>query len=365
MGLVVGAAAAEITDADVLNYNAAVASGNVEQIRAAAQQLASAAIASEGDPQASLIAYESGWVLCQIGACAEALPAAEFAAAQAGGPEGATLLKAFAAWKVNPSVANEKSVDAALGAIQSAPPTGLSTSAVRERYASELQSRNFDDAARLAQLATAHFAAGGEAYERYLIEARTIDISSRFNVKPKASQLEEMIHLRGELSRSQHLYGDNVPDWMEKSFWVANAWQSAMNAFFSSEGKPGVSEKRAEQILESYENGLEQADAKAADVDPEPKLPLCEGNFVRKPAMRYPSGMGSKGQFGALIVRFRFEEGKVRDPEVLAAVPMDGFRDEVLKTISKWYFKPSVDPAKAGCTLNRDSLIQEFVFSLQ
>ena len=97
-----------------------------------------------------------------------------------------------------------------------------------------------------------HFAAGGEVYAHLSIEARMVAITSRFNATTKRGSLEEMIHLRGELNRRRIEGGDDAPEWIEKSFWTANAWQLAMEAYFSSVGQPGVSSARADEILESY-----------------------------------------------------------------------------------------------------------------
>ena len=354
-------ALAQIADADVLAYNAAAASGNSDQIRAAARQLAAASIASPEDPRSGPFAYEAAWALCQAGACAEAVPVADFAAALPVPPARASLLKAYVAWKAKPSRASAKILDAALEDIASTPPSGLSATAFLERYVSELQEGYFSDAAGLAGTAALHFAAGGEVYAHLAIEARMVAITSRFNATTKRGSLEEMIHLRGELNRRRIEGGDDAPEWIEKSFWTANAWQLAMEAYFSSVGQPGVSSARADEILESYTAGLDQADGV---YDGAPDRPFCDGKFVQKPPMRYPTGQSRKGQFGAVIVQFHFEDGKVRDPRVLAAVPFDGFRDHVVETMSKWTYEPNVDPATAGCSISHDDFVQEYVFAL-
>lgn len=363
--LLCASAQAEITDADILSYNVAVQSGDSEQLRSAAKQLASSAMLTPNHPHAGRFAYEAGWALSRVGDFAEAARVAEFADSRAGAGADTGLLKAYTAWKIKSSPATLSALDAALSAFETAGPNGLSVTAFRDRYVGEVQDRDFNSAALLAQRATKHFAIGGDPFAEFVMEARLVDLTSRFNAYPKVEQFEEIVHLRGELAKVRGEAGDDAPDWVNDYYWNANAWQLAIGAYFTSVKKKHLSPKETEAILASYEEGLYTDLPPVDNSSAEEKLRLCEGSLIQKPAMRYPSGSGRKGKFGAVIVKFQFEDGNVRDPEVLAAVPFEGFREDVIKTMSKWTYKPSEDPAVAGCGLDYDNVVQEYVFALR
>lgn len=358
-------AQAEITDADILSYNAAVQSGDANQLRSAARQLGSSAMLTPDHPQSGRFAYEAGWALCRVGDFAEAARIAEFANSHAGAGTDTGLLKAYAGWKIKPSRETLTALDAALSAFETTTPNGLSITAFRDRYVGEVQDRDFKSAALLAQRATKHFAIGGDPFAEFVMEARLVDLTSRFNASPKVEQFEEIVHLRGELGKVKGHAGDDAADWMNDYYWNANAWQLAIGAYFTSVKKKHLSPEQTEAILASYEDGLYTEQPPAEDSSAEEKLRFCEGSLIQKPAMRYPAASGRKGMFGAVIVKFRFEDGNVRDPEVLAAVPFEGFRDEVIRTMSKWKYEPSEDPAVAGCGLDYDNVVQEYVFALR
>ncbi|MFN3312832.1 MAG: energy transducer TonB [Hyphomonas sp.] len=356
---------AQITEADIVAYNAALQAGDASMIQTAAMQLANGAMSDPDNPDSGIAAYEAAWTLCRTGACEQALPAAMFAAGLPGATAQDRLLSAFAAWKVQSSSSNARTLQAALNDAAPLAPSGMSVSAFREFYGARLLSRDYAGAERLAKQAQSHFALGGEPFQRFEFEARGIAITSRFNSSPRAAQVEEMVHLRGELSQLRRAAGRDRPDWMNDAYWLANAWQNAMQAYFVSTDRR-FRAARMEEILAGYEGGAapievsEAAEGEAGTV----RARFCEGEMVQQPAMRYPVGQGMRGRFGSVIVKFRFEDGKVRDPEVLAAVPSDGFREDALRTVSQWYFRPSEDPVQSGCRLDHNSVIQEFVFAL-
>lgn len=356
---------AQVTEADIVAYNTAIEAGDASMIQVAALQLANAAASDTENPEAGIAAYEAAWTLCRIGACEQALPAARFAASLPGATAQDKLLSAFAAWQVQSSSSNTRMLRAALNDAAPHAPSGMSVSAFREFYGARLLSRDYAAAERIAKQAQSHFALGGEPFQRFEFEARAIAITSRFNSSPRAAQVEEMVHLRGELSQMRRAAGRDRPDWMNDAYWLANAWQNAMQAYFVSTDRR-FRAARMNEILASYEGGaapieiIEAAEGEAGTI----RARFCDGEMVQQPAIRYPAGQEMRGRFGSVIVRFRFEDGKVRDPEVLAAVPSDGFREDALRTVSQWYFRPSEDPVQSGCRLDHNSVIQEFVFAI-
>ncbi|MFN4024597.1 MAG: TonB family protein [Hyphomonas sp.] len=359
-------AAAQVAEADILAFNHAVESNDDALLRAAAVRLANAAIANPEDPGAGIAAYEAAWTLGRTGAWAEALPGAKFAAGLPDATAQDRLLLAFVVWKGKPTSANSRSLQRSLDEIQSLAPSGMSASAFREFYASKLNTRDFAGAEKVARQAALHFAAGGDTLRQYEVEARAIAITSRFNTTPRVAQLEEMVHLRGELRQMQRQAGRDRPGWIDDAYWQANAWQNAMQAYFMSVGDRNLRPARLEEILAGYGASDPQLEWVEITEDSLPvnRGPFCAGELVQQPPMRYPAGQAMRGRFGSVIVRFRFENGAVRDPEVLAAVPMDGFRQEALRTVSQWHFRPSEDPAVTGCRLDHHNVIQELVFAI-
>ena len=359
-------AAAQIAEADIIAFNQAVESGDAAMLRAAALRLANAAIANPDDPGAGIAAYEAAWTLGRAGAWDEALPGAKRAASLPGAAAKDRLLLALVVWKGKPNSANSRSLQRSLDEIQPLAPSGMSVSAFREFYASKLNSRDFSGAEKVARQAASHFAAAGEALRQYDVEARAIAITSRFNTTPRVAQLEEMVHLRGELRQMQRQAGRDRPGWIDDAYWQANAWQNAMQAYFMSVGDRNLKPARLDEILAGYGASDPQLEWVEVTEDSRPvnRGPFCAGELVQQPPMRYPAGQALRGRFGSVIVRLRFENGAVRDPEILAAVPMDGFREEALRTVSQWYFRPSEDPAVTGCRLDHNNVIQELVFAI-
>lgn len=353
---------AEISEAHIASYNAAIMSGDAAELTAAALALANAAVADPEHPEAGIVAFEAALTLCLAGACADALPAASFAAGLPSATHEAKLLAAFANWKANPTITNATALDVALGPLEASAPTRLTASAFRALYAVKLAARDYSGTEKIAARGVAHFALGTESVRYLHVEARLLETTSKFNQRPHRRQLEDVVHLRGELGQMRRAAGKDVPDWVEDGYWLANAWQNAMTAYFQSVGERSVGTAQINAILAGYETGSGPAPQIA---EPRaPKAPFCAGEFVQKPEMRYPAGQAMRGRFGAVIVKFRFEGGEVRDPVILAAVPDEGFKEKALETVSQWRFKPSEDPAKTGCRLDSQNNIQELIFFL-
>jgi len=195
---------------------------------------------------------------------------------------------------------------------------------------------------------------------QYRVEAQLVNISSAFNASPQAGQLQQMVHLRGELKRML-AQAEDKPDWMKETYWIANAWQGAMQAYLQSSSQRMISDSEIDKILASYVSDLPPAH----DDEEEGKPPFCEGTFIQKPDIKYPSSAAFRGRIGSVMLTYKVRDGKVTEPKVLASVPIDGFRDEVVKAVSKWVYVPTEDPAKTGCRLDHDNIIQPFLFAIR
>lgn len=359
-------AKADISDQDIISYNSALQSGDSQAMQQAARKLADAVLENPDHPDASLLAFEVAWALCRTGDCAAAKPAATFASEHADAPQAAALLNAYIAWKVAPDRTNYKALTSELSKIEASPPTSVSVSAFRDVYVSALKTQDWLNLSKLAERAAEHFRLGGDPVPQFRTEAKLLAVSAAFNYAPRAAQLSDMAHLRGELRRMRRLFkiehpDEDYPEWMESSYWSANAWEVAMSAYFLSIRKKAISDEDIEEIVDSY-----VADLPVEPDDEDAKLPMCKGTLVQKPMIKYPAIAGFRGRVGSVILGFRFEsDGKVTDAKVLAAVPTDGFRDEVIKAVSQWYFKPDEDPATAGCRLDHDKVVQSYAFAIQ
>lgn len=360
-GAVFAPASANIGNEEIRAYNTALESGDAAAIAAAAIRLGDGAIASPDHPDASLLAFEAAWALCRFASCKGAAPAAEFSADRQDAPPSARLLAAYVDWKTEPRRAARKAVEKALSEAIGEAPTGVSVSVFREVYAADLSGHNWRDASRIAGWAVTHLAAVDDTFLQFRLEAQLVSISAAFNASPQADHLTQMVHLRGELGRMRALAEDE-PDWMRDIYWTSNAWQAAMQAFLASSGQRMISESEADGILTSY----------TSDIPPEPadpeeagKPPFCDGAFKQKPAIKYPASSAFRGRVGSVILAYKVRDGRVREPEVLASVPIDGFQDEVVKAVSQWVYVPSEDPKQTGCRLDHDNIVQSFLFQIR
>ncbi len=363
-------ASAEIKVETVMAYNKAVAGSDASAARSAASALAAEAVANPEDAASATIAFETSWMLCKLGACSEALPAARLAG---GAPDAASeiegvtrrLLAAYVDWKIKPDRVNTKAFDTALFAVTPAQASALSVSAFNERFAAAVKDDQLKQAEDIAEAALTHFSSAGPDAQQFAAEARLGFTSLQFYSRPKRDAVEQMIRLKGEMQRLRRLSGDEAPAWTEKVYWTAEAWTLAMDAYFKSVGQSGVSEKRHAAIMAEYTQDL------PAEIDPtesgegtDDGVRTCKGRLDMTPMLRYPAGAAARGQFGSVIVRFKLVEGAVAEPEILAAVPSEGFRAEALKTVSKWRYVPSEEPASAGCDLNNMNNVLPLVFAL-
>jgi TonB family protein len=355
-------ASAQLTVETVDTYNAALITKDAAVIKPAALSLASAAVNDADNPEAGLFAYEAAWTLCRIDACKEALPFAQAAEALPGAPPHAGLLAIYAAWKAAPEKASAKVLDAALEAAATSKPSGLSVAAYRARYNDQLAKRDYRGSERVARAAALHLRDAGAAFLPIRFEARLVEISSRFNYYPRIESAREMLALVGELDMVCHTDPAAEEKWAEARYWQAYAWMLTMNAFFASEDKPVLSEAEQSAVLDAEPPAATQKVAPVADEPEEPDI--CPGEFIQRPQIRYPSSAAAAGKFGSVILRVMVTDGKVSDVDVLASVPFDGFRDEVVQTVTKWRWAQTPGPAPSGCRPNNGGLIVPVIFEI-
>lgn len=351
-------ATASVTPELIEAYNSAFLSGNAEAQKSAARDLADGAMSDPQHPEAGLFAFEAAWTLCRFGACADGLNAARFAASQAGAPEHAPLLAAYAEWKVKPNKANRQKLESALTSAIPKVASSVSITAFRELYFSEAQKERFENAGRIARQAVTHFAPGGNAVVEFEIEARHVAIISGFTDSQDIEELEEMIDLAGRLNRMRR-ESSETPEWMKDAYWRAEAWRMAMTAVFESRGERVPSDEAQLARIEAFSADLPPK----IDEDETEKLRFCSGELVQRPSLVYPQEAANQGLVGAVLIGFSVRDGQMVDPKVLASVPNEGFKESALATVSKWKWKVTEDATAQNCRLDYKNMMVPLIWS--
>ena len=183
---------------------------------------------------------------------------------------------------------------------------------------------------------------------------------SYFNSDPEPEAILEMAHLRGFLRGVANEDGARA-EWAIDMGWKVSAWEMAMGAYFTSVDEPYPNEGETNAIVDQYPSIPTPSSER---LNP---LPHCSGKLIQRPRLDYPAAALRQGRFGALFLRMHLDdEGRVVDPEVLAAVPVDEFDDRSMRMVSRWKYRPD-KPRDVGvkCSLERQNLIQPLTFSIK
>ncbi|MEO9969138.1 MAG: energy transducer TonB [Hyphomonadaceae bacterium] len=375
------AAFADISNTTIEAYNTAIAQTDRAAIIDASKALAAEAVATPEHPDSVLLAYETGAKLCEFGACASALDAANFvAAAPITDPEAhplaedRTLLASFANWSADSNRKNRKALENTLTEIVPTQPSNLSILAFATLYTSELNAGKTRNGAKIAGDAGDHLRPFAELVPRHFVSAEFVAAISHFNANQDSDAQLRMTHLQGWLGQYGTKLGETAPDWVADEQARASAWGLAMGAWYTSSRtrgstKRGISPERLNAILESYtpKNVDTDPETTALDLDEsEGRLPFCEGELKQSPKLRYRAGDGQRGFFGAVIAGFDIEDGRVVNLVVKAAVPEDRFEENALRTVSQWMWEPSENQSPGeNCSMSRTNLALPLVFQLE
>lgn len=131
--------------------------------------------------------------------------------------------------------------------------------------------------------------------------------------------------------------------------WKAEAWALAIASYLESSYT---------QVGSNISTALEPrslVQPKLAQFPEDPAVaqrPLCEGKFEGRKLV-YPSSKAYQGLVGSVIVRMETDaSGQVTRTEVLAAVPLKSFSDQVVRTMNTWTYKPAKGVDTSSCRLN-------------
>lgn len=201
---------------------------------------------------------------------------------------------------------------------------------------------------------------------------RILSSVALFRHKRKKSAMLEMAHAQGFARQIMSNSAEDENSWARYNFYKANAWVMAMGAYFDSRGR-SISDNDIQAVLAEYGadreslNNEAQAFEYVEEETGKALLPFCEGELSMRPKLKYPSAALTNGMVGAVIIGLSTDDnGNVIDAEILASVPIEGFKEEALRTVSKWSYEPK-NKREVGktCRLDREDIVIPLVFSLE
>ncbi|MEO1100377.1 MAG: hypothetical protein AAFW65_00875 [Pseudomonadota bacterium] len=360
---------AESEDANtaIVTFNSAREAGDPQVMLSAARGLAAAAIANPERSNAALLGFEAGLTLCLVNDCEGALEVAEFAVSLTPSSnlppiDHRVALLALTRYSKRETRNTRKALDEALTPLIDSDPSLLSVLAFSRRLADAVAAGKWRQAAKSASEAAAHFEKLQDVRPDLLASARMTEITAAFNQSPKPSQILSMARFEatyGAMRRDIHSSNEESPSWLDDAYFSAFAWRLAMTSYFDSSSRKRPTDEEIEDIIgDDVSPSAEQTVAPGA-------LPACAGRPNYRPKLRYPTGQAFRGRIGAVVVRFKVRDSKIVEPEVLAAVPHEGFKESVLETMLKWKWELDDDQPVRPCSPDHDNVLIPYVFSLR
>ena len=353
--------AAEMPAGAISVFNQAVQSGDPATIVTAAKQMGATAVAHPEDPQAPVAAFEAANQLCLRGACADAVPIAGYLSALEDGlpvsRAEVDILVAFANWSASAKdEAADKAFESVLSANETAPPSLLSISAFEAFYVAKTQTSEWEDISERASLAAGHLEQVRDILPDRWAVAELLSATAKFNENLEFASYDRISDLEAWIRGKRR---DDAFDKLLRSIdYEAIAWETAMEAFFRSAGnaddskvqrygrskyeaKMKLAEERAEMIRDQFET------------TPSSEPPFCSGEIVSNATPSYPRKAARKGYIGAVLLGIDFEDGKVSNIEVLAAVPDKAFEQASLDGMKTFHWEFDKEQEVPNCTLTK------------
>ncbi len=373
-------AQAQISADSLTAFNQAVETGDAAAIEMASTNLMNDAIANSDDPDALIAAYEAALKLCDID-CEAALPGAEFALgfpATGQHPIMAEreLLFAFADFSRRATGSTRTRLEAALANMQD--PTRLSARAFLPLYSDYAGNFRMSEAARVSGMAVEHLRSVRSSVPQYYLHALESYATTGFiDVKSRETH-ETLVRWNAEMKqmRSQ-VHPDERPDWLESVYWRSEAWVGTANVYYQSlttqSGSRGFDMARTSSLSPSEVRliGLEYPVnmihfRTRQQMGEEFLLPHCEGDLVMDGELDWPSRARNNGTVGYVIVGFDLDnEGRARNPEVLASVPPGVYDDTSLDRIRDWYWEVDEGVDRSSCRMSAYDLNSHHSFQFE
>ncbi len=246
---------------------------------------------------------------------------------------------------------------AGLLAAYDGPPTVQSVNAYLTLLAYDAPSENVQRLRDTARAATTHLEPVAEILPKHYLKARYHAAIADFSVDQTADAAYEMAHVVG---RAGEIKDRGVwPDWAKARHYQAKARALAMLAELKVDADSTVSQATYDTVLAGYASvASPPADYGA--------LPVCKGEVRNRAALNSPKVSGKRGQWGALVLEYDFDEdGRVINETVLAAVPEGVFEQDGLKWVKRGRFRPeNRDEVGVTCRLDRRGIVQDLVFQI-
>ena len=350
--------------ADIKAFNAAVKAGNYKQ--AAIEARSVWATWDRQDRDTAIMAREFGFASYVAG---------DYAAARDYGlflkEHGATLptpddlpatsavLLAAANFRLETNPATRAALFDALKKRQTAPGLDLQTALSAEAlYTSDRARGDWNNAWDAARLAHDLLARGGPALATRSLRARASYATAGFIKGRQREDYSEIADAHDAVVDALDI-ATNAADRAELIGLKFNlqAWAYSVQTYFD------VSQQTGSNIPRQVRDRKLKEPAAALFPESTPEEMRCESEFD-KGQLRYPSSELYKGLIGTVIVKMDVDhEGKISNPEVLAAVPDAGFADAILKSITTARYKRARS-AKPGCLMQSQSHGMSVVFRI-
>jgi TonB family protein len=362
--------------ADIKAFNAAVTAGDFK--KAAAEAASTWPTLDKSRKDIVVIAREFGFVSYVAKDYAAAKTFGEFAAAQSvEGAEAAeaktlaNLLVRAADYRLKPSEATRDLLFGALEARAVLPSfDNISFAATEAVIGHDLEKGRWRDALASTELGAKLSAAGGGyyAYERrkYELYRNVAD----YRVREKAETYDRLTELIDAIcAEAAAIPNDRTAQHFIELFWEAWAWRATLSAHLTSRRVNEhirASDKRKADEKARWERfaANEQLRRRLGQPPTEPDTAACEKTFDARRKPEFPSSALHRGFVGSVVLRANIDDtGKLRNPEILAAVPERYFGGAVLEAFDGMRYLPGKvwDPAECKMAQTGKVITFEFV----
>ena len=358
-------ASANMPDGTVSTFNQALQTGDAEIIVSAAKQFGATAITHPEDKQAPIAAFEAGNQLCLWGACADAVPMAEFLQEHEEelpvSRDQVDILAAFAAWSASEKdkVADVAFEDVLKVYLKSAP--SLLSLAAYESYAADaVGTEKWRKVRERATLAVQHIEPARDVVPKRWATLSLLEASAHFNAMRSVSAVQEVADIENWLYRKRIV--EDV-DGLDDVYYTASAWRAAMGAYFRGVTRQDyLRTRQIDEQVEEFRHNTKKPEGAAEPDGPS----LCTGRVVTPPRPMYPDNAAYNGYIGAVLLSFDFLDGEPVNFHILAAVPDGEFEQTTLESMKSFEWEWDEEQENSDCTKTKeDAVIYPFEYVMR
>ncbi len=350
--------------ADIRAFNAAVKAGDYR--KAATEAKASWKEWDRADPDTAVVAREFGFASYMAG---------DFAAAREFGrflkdngarlstpdsqPDLSNVLFAAAGYRLEPGAATRDALLDALKARERRAGIDMqSVLAAEALYRGDWSTGNWGGASESAALADRLLARGGAQLLSRTLDARATAAVSGFMGGRDKQDYEKIVKAHNDVVAAI----DAAPDPRQRAILIPlkfrlEAWSLSVSSYFKATQQTGS--LISKDVKTAPLRRLERAPFDDMQTGPDP----CEGD-IDIGSLRYPLAAEYRGMVGTVIMRYDSDgEGRITRPEILAAVPMAQFAEQVVKAAADFRLKRTAGD-KPSCSLAGTSRLVRIIFQI-